>query len=204
LGWCIRTLYSRSKKGIEVSEEESNFFAEKMTILQKFSHMESIRKLLDQAHTGAVRKSYHGVRIYKNINEILERFDMGRSISCLYNDDRKNEFIVPYSTKKRKFTVLIFNMIPGSGMDNGCRLAYAKFEIAKLSDPIDFDKSMLDIGEGIVDQYCLMLPFKNKDSTPLRSAYSVITHKWLVMSEEGALVTGNLCDSLFCSAMRNY
>ena len=189
----------RPKKALKTARKTTSSLLKKMTVLQKWSHMDYIRDGLTQgtANNQKGKRYQEGVRIYPTKDEILRRLDDGRAISGFINNRRQNEIFVPYNIGKRdEYTVLILKYTVGVDDTNGCGLNYAKFEVVETQNPTPFSKCTLEIGGAIADHYCLMLPQQGSTVSGF-NMYSIITNDWLVFIADGNISEPNLCTKMF-------
>lgn len=49
----------------------------------------------------------------------------------------------------------------------------------------------------IASHYCMLLPYRPSVNDAFQSVYSMITHEWLVLGDEGVVTEARLCTILF-------
>ena len=173
----------------------------KMIFLQKESNMAYIRNgLFPELEKKEKPNRYQGgVRIYKSKDEIMNRIAEGRCLSCFYNCQLKNMVMIPYSVGRDTFKVFAVTFTL-SKTKNVCGLSCGKFTLATNQSDKLYDKSMLmsaGKNDDIATQFGLLLPYCPSAGLPFESLYSMITHEWLVLGEDGEVDVAKLCTLLF-------
>ena len=171
----------------------------KMTILQRMSFMEKIRKELGLDVGKGTKKRYYGVRICESSEEVFERWEGGMCISCYTRAKSPGYFYVPYRSGSGGYRVIILESDLSSDIrHNNFGLYQCKFTLPEIKQPDKpFSISMLDKKTSKhVDQYCVLFPNLERNEQ-FQSYYSVVTHTWKVLRSDGTIGGSEICREVF-------
>ena len=88
------------------------------------------------------------------------------------------------------------------GGTNGLGMRVAKFELVTSVGEIEtFEKSSLrqngTDSYGMVEDFCLLLPFRSRHGEDFNSTYVMITHEWNALNRNGEADIAGLCPVLY-------
>eukprot|EP00985_Skeletonema_marinoi_P034627 scaffold44414_cov380-Skeletonema_marinoi.AAC.1 len=131
-----------------------------------------------------------GVRIFKDVEQIEQRFVSGKCLSCFYVPSLPNQINIPYSAGRDKYRVVAYKFSNAMVSADGCS-RYATFERIQPTSASDttFSKSTLDMRNAIKNdiKFGLMLPYKESDNEAVQGRYALRTHEWLNLLEDGTV-----------------
>ena len=182
----------------------------KMRILQAFSFMQKIRKDLGLDVSVSHDKRYMGVYIFPSREAILDRYTQGRCLSGFVvfpeedkDEDSKYEIYCPYSTGRQSYSVVVLRYDPRNVRTNGCGLNYSQLVVVQTDGTVQMEKNDLRRPGVIADKYCLMLPYSRKNER-FQFNYSIITHEYDVLRQDGEIGDNELCQDLFSRNNTNH
>ena len=137
-------------------------------------------------------RRYHGARIYKSRDEIVQRFNEGKVLSGFQEEGRLDYVFVPYAVGRStcKVVMLERNVMIG---DNGWGMTYVKYSLLPtLSDT--YEKSDLDMST----HFCLLLPYEEFSTDEFDTTFFNVSHEWLALRRtSGHIELQRLCKTIF-------
>ena len=163
-----------------------------MGLLQKLTGIDFLKSSFSASTTK--RDWYKGVFISSSMEEVVERFVMGKPISC-FSDKKEGVFHAPiYSGCSNKISYLTIEAMPSQYFMRECGgVHFCTFQLRKVQNTNNVLITTIkkdSLGE-MVNSYALMLPFK-KSNVSFEKQYTLIYDDWdVLICQDGYCMKGH-------------